>query len=72
MAHYQRALELARAVDSPLEQAHAFEGIGRCALDKGDTATAVTQLRQALEIYQRIGAAEATQLATELVDMDAE
>jgi hypothetical protein len=32
----------------------------------------VTQLRQALEIYQRIDSAEATQLATDLADMDAE
>jgi Tfp pilus assembly protein PilF len=72
LAHYQRALELARAVDSPLEQARALDGAGRCALDRGDTATAVTQLRQALEIYQRIGAAEATQLATDLANLDAD
>lgn len=31
-----------------------------------------TQLRQALEICQRIGAAEATQLATDLADLQAE
>ncbi len=42
------------------------------ALARGDTATAVTELRQALEIYQRIGVAEATQLATDLADLDAE
>jgi hypothetical protein len=45
---------------------------GRCTLDRGDTETAATQLRQAMEIYQRIGAAEATQLATDLADLQAE
>jgi tetratricopeptide (TPR) repeat protein len=72
LAHHQRALDIARAVGSPLEQARALDGAGRCALARGDTASAVTQLRQALEIYQRIGAAEATQLATDLADLDAE
>jgi Tfp pilus assembly protein PilF len=68
-AHHRRALDLARAVGSPLEQAHALDGVGRCALARGDTATAVTELRQALEIYQRIGAAEATQLVTDLAEL---
>ncbi|MGH3832715.1 MAG: ATP-binding protein [Pseudonocardiaceae bacterium] len=72
LAHYQLALGLARAVDIPREQARALDGMGRCVLDRGDTATAVTQLRQALEIYQRIGAAEAIQLAADLVDLDVE
>lgn len=71
LAHHQRALDLARVVGSPLEQARALDGVGRCALARGDTATSGTALRQALEIYQRIGAAEATQLATDLADMDA-
>ena len=33
---------------------------------------AVTELRQVLKIYQRLDAAEATQLATDLTDLDAE
>lgn len=39
---------------------------GRCALARGDTATAIAQLRQALKIFQRLGVAEVTQLAPTL------
>ncbi len=41
-------------------------GLGRCALAAGRTADAQAGLRQALEIFQRIGAAEANGVAAEL------
>jgi hypothetical protein len=46
----------------------ALEGNARCAQATGDAATARTLLRQASEIYERIGAAEAAQLMTELAE----
>jgi hypothetical protein len=59
-------------VHAPLHQARALDGIGRCVLARGNTAAAATQLGQALAIYQRIGAAEATRLAADLADLDAD
>ena len=43
-----------------------WPGLGRCALAVGDTAKAEDRLRQALEIFQWIGAAEAADVAAEL------
>ncbi len=62
---YQHALELARATGARLEEARALEGTGKCAARVGD-ATAGIALRQALEIYQRLGAADGPRLAAEL------
>jgi DNA-binding SARP family transcriptional activator/tetratricopeptide (TPR) repeat protein len=63
-ACHQRALDIAAAIGSPLEQARALEGIGKCAAMTCVTGTGA--LRQALEIYRRIGAAAAVRLAAEL------
>jgi tetratricopeptide (TPR) repeat protein len=63
---HQQALGLARAIGSPWDEAHALAGLGRCALAVGRTAEADDKLRQALEIFQRIGAAEAADVAAEL------
>ncbi len=63
---YQRALELARATGTRLEEARAVEGTGKCAAQVGDASTAGAALQQALEIYQRLGAADAPRLAAEL------
>jgi tetratricopeptide (TPR) repeat protein len=63
---HRQALELARAIAVGWDEAHALAGLGRCALAAGDATQAGTLLRQALEIFQRIGAAEATDLLAEL------
>jgi hypothetical protein len=42
---------------------------GRCALAAGQAAEAGNLLRQALETFQRIGAAEAPDLAAKLDDL---
>lgn len=63
---YQEALELGLQLCTPWDQAHALAGIGRCALAAGNAADAHSYLRQAHEIFQRIGATEATGIATEL------
>jgi tetratricopeptide (TPR) repeat protein len=63
---HRQALDLARQIDSPLDEARALAGLGRCALAAGLRAEAETGLRRALEILQRIGAAEASAASAEL------
>ena len=63
---HQQALGLARQIGSFWDEAHALAGLGRCALAAGHTVEAADRLRQALEIFQRIGAAEAADLSREL------
>ena len=54
-SHHAEALAIARELGTPGEQARALEGIGRSLLHR-DPAQAAAYLRQALEIYQKIGA----------------
>jgi tetratricopeptide (TPR) repeat protein len=63
---HRQALDLARAIASSWDEAHALAGLGRCALAAGHATQAVALLRQALEIFQRIGAAEAGDVSREL------
>ena len=63
---HQQALDLARAIASSWDEAHALAGLGRCALAAGHATQAGVLLRQALEIFQQIGAAEAPDLLAEL------
>lgn len=63
---HREALDLARAIDSPADEAQALAGLGRCATAAGDAAAGEALLGQALEIFRRIGAAEASALAAEL------
>src|SRR5450755_2378849 len=65
-ACHLQALNLARGIDSSWDEAHALAGLGRCALTAGRSSSARASLRQAQEIFQRIGAAEATSVADEL------
>ena len=67
---HQQALDLARAIASSWDEAHALAGLGRCALAAGHPTQAEVLLRQALEIFQRIGAAEAPDLIAELNALD--
>ena len=63
---HRQALDLARAIASSWNEAHALVGLGRRALAAGHATRAAALLRQALEIFQRIGAAEAGDLCREL------
>jgi tetratricopeptide (TPR) repeat protein/transcriptional regulator with XRE-family HTH domain len=63
---HRRALDLARAIASSWDEGHALAGLGRCALTAGHATPAGALLQQALEIFQRIGAAEAPDLRAEL------
>jgi tetratricopeptide (TPR) repeat protein len=65
-ACYLQALELAREIGSSWDEAHALAGLGRCARAAGRIADAEAGLRQAWEIFQRIGAAEAAGVTAEL------
>jgi hypothetical protein len=50
----------------PRGEAHALVGLGRCAAAAGHAARAEALLRQAHEIFHRIGAAEAPSVRAEL------
>jgi tetratricopeptide (TPR) repeat protein/transcriptional regulator with XRE-family HTH domain len=63
---HQRALDLARLIGSSRDEAIALAGQGRCALTGGHAIQAELLLRQAHEIFERIGAAEAHDVVTEL------
>jgi tetratricopeptide (TPR) repeat protein len=70
--HHQQALNLARAISSTHEEARALAGLGRCAIAASNTAQARTLLRQALQIFQRIGAAETRSVQADLNDLTTE
>ncbi|GJF34884.1 ATPase [Kitasatospora sp. NE20-6] len=72
LSTYQRALHLARQVHSPLDEAHALEGTARCHARTRDLPAALADLRQAVGIYRRIGAAEAPAAAAYLAQLRAE
>jgi hypothetical protein len=55
LALYRQALQLSRQVYSPLDEARALEGAARCTARTGDRVAALTDLREAVAIYQRIG-----------------
>jgi tetratricopeptide (TPR) repeat protein/transcriptional regulator with XRE-family HTH domain len=57
-SHHAQALAIARELGTPGEQARALEGMGRSLLRR-DPAEAAMHLREALDIYQKIGAPEA-------------
>ncbi len=63
---HQQALEIARAIASSPDEAEALAGLARCALAAVETTQGEILLRQALEIFQRIGAAEALEVHAEL------
>jgi tetratricopeptide (TPR) repeat protein len=63
---HQQALDLARQIGSAWDEAEALAGLGRCAREADRTAEAEAGLRQALAIFQRIGAAEAADVSAEL------
>jgi len=57
---YDRAANVARQTNHPSEEADALSAAGRCAAQLNDTTTATANLKEALKIYQRIGATART------------
>jgi tetratricopeptide (TPR) repeat protein/transcriptional regulator with XRE-family HTH domain len=66
-SHQGEALAIARELGTPSEQARALEGIGRSLLGQ-DPAEGAAYLRQALEIYEHIGAPGARHIRETLGD----
>ena len=66
-SHHSQALAIARELGAPLEEARAREGIGRSLLQQ-ERAEAAAHLRDALEIYQKIGAPGARRVQGTLDD----
>jgi tetratricopeptide (TPR) repeat protein/DNA-binding XRE family transcriptional regulator len=65
-AGHLEALALAREIGSSWREAHALAGLGRASRAAGHAAEAEARLRQAQEIFQRLGAPEAASVAAEL------
>lgn len=63
---YQQALDLARQILSPWDEAHSLAGLGRCARADGDLPGASRLLRQAYQLFHRDGSAEESAIAAEL------
>ena len=63
---HHEALRGAREINSVWDEAHALAGLGRCDLAAGHPAAAEAKLRQAHQMFQRIGAAETPDVADEL------
>jgi tetratricopeptide (TPR) repeat protein/transcriptional regulator with XRE-family HTH domain len=68
---HQRALDLARAIASSWDEAHSLAGIARCARAAGDAPQAAALLRQAGDVFARIGAPEAAAVHAELAALAA-
>ena len=69
-ALYQQALTMNRELNKPDGQAIALEGLGECHLTVGETETGTARLRQAVEIFQRLGMAlDAERVRTRLADL---
>ncbi len=54
-AHYLQALDIARQISSPLEEARALEGVGNCDVQEMQITRGTANLRQAMAIYVMIG-----------------
>ena len=66
-SYFAQALNIARDINAPVQEAQALEGIGRSHIREGNPAQGAAHLRQALAIYRRIGAPEAQGLETTLL-----
>jgi DNA-binding SARP family transcriptional activator/tetratricopeptide (TPR) repeat protein len=67
---HREALALARQISSSWDLAHALAGLGRCDLAAGHMAGGQALLRQAGDIFQQLGAVDATEVAAELRALD--
>ena len=65
--YFAQALSTARHINAPVLEAQALEGIGRSHIREGNPGQGVAHLRQALAVYQRLGAAEAQRVEKTLL-----
>ena len=66
---YRSALELAREVFSPIDEAHALEGSARCRIHTADRAAAVADLGAAVDIYRRLRVPEVNAASALLAEL---
>ncbi|MFC9433475.1 ATP-binding protein [Nocardia sp. NPDC057030] len=64
------ALEFARSTRNAFEQARALEGLARCRTGLGESSAALAPLREAVEIYRRLGVPEAGPAAAYLATLE--
>ncbi|MGC0418200.1 ATP-binding protein [Embleya sp. AB8] len=67
---YREARDLARRVHSPLDEARALEGAARCTVHTPEHEAALAHLRQAVALYDTLGAAEAKTTAAYLATFE--
>jgi len=60
LATYRTAQGIASEIQSPLDEARARDGAGRCLSAVGDREAARAELEAAVALYRRLGAVEAT------------
>jgi tetratricopeptide (TPR) repeat protein len=65
--YFAQALSTARDINAPALEAQALEGIGRSHIREGNPGQGAAHLRQALAVYQRLGAAEAQRVEKTLL-----
>jgi Tfp pilus assembly protein PilF len=65
-AFHCKAQNLAQEIGSLWDEAQALAGLGRCSMAAGDTEDAIVTLRQALEIFTGLRAAEAKEVERDL------
>lgn len=64
LPYFKQALDIAERMSLLPGKARACEGIGKCHLAAGNPGEGAASLRQALEIYQRMGSPAAARIAT--------
>jgi tetratricopeptide (TPR) repeat protein len=72
LALYRQSLTMNRELNKPDDEAIAHEGLAECHLSIGRTEPGTGHLREALEIYQRLGmAADTSRVQARLADLTA-
>jgi len=71
-ALYEEALLLARQTKRLLNEAHALDGIARCAAALGQHARALEDMGQAVLLFRRMGAPEAASAAARLAEWESD
>ncbi|MBR7838275.1 tetratricopeptide repeat protein [Actinospica durhamensis] len=57
LIHYREVIEVVRKYRHRVEEAAALLGLGRCELESGDRASGSAHVREAVELYTRMGSA---------------
>ena len=71
LAAFREAVVLADELERPDERAPALEGMGRCEIRLGLRESGLEHLRQALDLYERMGLAERGPVAAYLAEVEA-